>query len=183
MSNQLKIPVNTNDHHLNTLHAPVILLEYGDYECPYSAVATTLFSRLLKEYRTDLCFVYRHFPLKGIHPFSELAAVAAEAAGEQNKFWEYHELLFTNQEELSEEQIENLALKLELDMDLFQSDLGRYDLVEKVRSDHHGGIQNGVQSTPTIFINGFQYEGQTSYWPLREAIELELTGERSSASF
>lgn len=180
MSIQLKIPVNENDHHKNSLRAPVILLEYGDFECPYCAVASTVISRLLQEYRSDLCFAFRHFPLKGIHPEAEMAAVAAEAAGEQDMFWEMHNLLFAGQENLSKKSIYMLAKKIRLDMDRFQIDMERYDLLEKVRSDHQGGIQSGVQSTPSIFINGFQFEGSTSYWPLKEAIEIELGSSQSS---
>lgn len=182
MSNKLKLPVNENDHHRNSLRAPVILLEYGDFECPYCAVASTVIARLLQEYRSDLCFAFRHFPLKGIHPSAELAAIASEAAGLQDKFWDMHNLLFAGQENLSKKSITMLAKKIRLDMDQFQIDMERYDLLEKVRNDHHTGIQSGVQSTPSIFINGFQFEGSTSYWPLKEAIEIEL-GSRESVSF
>lgn len=180
MSNQLKIPVNENDHHKNSLRAPVILLEYGDFECPYCAVASSVTDRLLQEYRSDLCFVFRHFPLKGIHPNAELAALAAEAAGEQEKFWDMTKLLFAQQENLSKKTVEMLARKIRLDMDQFQDDLGRFDLLEKVRSQHHSGTLSGVQSTPTFFINGMLFEGSSSYWPLREAIENELSGGRSA---
>lgn len=180
MSKKLKIPVNENDHHKNSLRAPVIILEFGDYECPYCAVAATVIDRLLQEYRSDICFAFRHFPLTGIHPSAELAAVAAEAAGQQEKFWEMHNLLFAGQENLSKKSIYMLAKKIRLDMDRFQIDMERYDLLEKVRSNHHDGIQSGVQSTPTIFINGIQFEDSTSYWPLREAIETELGSGQSS---
>lgn len=180
MSNKLKFPVNENDHHQNSLSAPVILLEYGDFECPYCAVAAPMISKLLKEYRRDVCFVYRHYPLKGIHPYAEVAAIASEAANQQDKFWEMHEYLFINQEHLSNENIDKIAQAIGLDVGLFQQDLGRYDLLEKVRSDQHGANLSGVQSTPTLFINGFQYEGATSYWSLREAVEIELSGLKSA---
>ncbi len=176
MSSKLTIPVNENDHHLNYLHAPVILLEYGDYECPYSAVAAPKLNRLVKEYSSELCFAYRHFPLKNIHDYAEVAALAAEAAGQQNEFWRYHELLFDNQEHLSQKTFERLAKSLGLDLIKFKEDLGRYDLLEKVRSDHQEGNSSGVQSTPTLFINGFIYDGPTNYWSLKEAIEIELNG-------
>lgn len=182
MRDRLRIPVNENDHHKNSLRAPVILLQYGDFECPYSAVASTVIDRLMQEYRSDVCFAFRHFPLNGIHASSELASVAAEAAAEQDKFWDMHNLLFAGQENLSRKTIYMLAKKIRLDMDRFQIDMDRYDLLERVRSDHNGGVQSEVQSTPTIFINGHHFEGSSSYWPLREAIEIEL-GSRDSASY
>jgi protein-disulfide isomerase len=175
--------IDDNDHYHGNLNAPVEIIEYGDFECPYSGVAAQVIDQLLTEYDSQICFAYRHFPLGGIHPEAELAAVASEAAAEQNHFWEMHKLLFENQANLSKNLIEMLARKLLLDMDKFIQDMQREDLLEKVRSHHQSGVRSGVEATPAIFINAQKYEGSSAYWPLRGAIELQLGGTGQSAVF
>jgi protein-disulfide isomerase len=183
MGTLLNKTINENDHYQGNLNAPVGLVEYGDFECPYSGVAARVIDQLLAEYDSNLCFAFRHFPLAGIHPEAEFAALSSEAAAEQNHFWEMHKLLFENQEHLSKNLIELLARKLRLDMDKFLHDMQRNELLEKVRSQHQSGKESGVEATPVIYINGQKYEGSSTYWPLREAIELELSGPAQSASY
>lgn len=176
MGVNLRMPPNQLDHHLGPLNAPVLLVEYGDFECPYCAVAISVVTQLIKEYKTDICYVYRHFPLKGIHPDAEIAAYAAESAGKQDKFWEMLNLLFENQEHLSNEIVFVLARQIGLDMGQFTHDIQSYEVAEKVHNDARSGHESGVEHTPTFFINGVLFEGSTNYWPLREAIEESLRG-------
>jgi protein-disulfide isomerase len=179
MATKLMTPPSLNDHHQGTLNAPVVLVEYADFECPYCEVVASVIDQLRSEYRADLCFVFRHFPLNGIHPDAELAAMASEAADQQGQFWNMHQVLYKNQDHLSRDMIEMLARRLKLDMDQFHHDIQRYDLREKIKNDHRSGRESGVESTPSIFINGSRFEGSSSYWPLREVIETHLGGGES----
>lgn len=176
----LRVPANKNDHFLGPLHAPVVLVEYGDYECPYSAVAAPVIERLIQEYKSSLCLVFRHYPLKTLHSHSEYAALAAEAADRQGKFWHMHKLLFQNYDSISPARIDQLASELDLNMNLFHKDIERQELKAKVENDYLTGMQSEVNATPSIFINDLHYEGSSSYWPLRESIEQQLRGGESA---
>lgn len=167
---KLKTPPTTLDHHRGPLTAPVFLVEYGDFECPYCGAAYPVFERLIAEFKNDLCFVYRHFPLKNIHPHSELAARAAEAADQQKQFWPMHHLLFENQGALSSENILKMAEFLNLDLDRFHTDLRRDDLLQRLRADFNNGIRSGVNGTPTVYINDFRFNGPPLDKPLEEVI-------------
>lgn len=180
MSLTLRAPASKNDHFLGPLHAPVVLVEYGDYECPYSAVAAPMLEMLLQEYKSSLCLVYRHYPLKTLHSQSEYSALAAEAADRQGKFWHMHKLLFQNYDSLSPEKIDQLAHELDLNMGLFHKDIERHELKAKIEHDYLTGVQSEVNATPSIFINDLRYEGSSSYWPLRESIEQHMRGGESA---
>lgn len=181
MESVLRIPANEFDHHRGNLNSEVVLIQYGDYECPYSALLAKDMDLLIKEFQGSLCHVYRHFPQTGIHEYSEVAALAAEAAGEQNKFWELHTLLFENSEDISGDLIRLLARKSGLDMSQFEDDMHRFDLFDKVRNDHKNAVEAGIRSTPTVYINGVLYQDSSSYWPLKEAIELANNNYRSAS--
>lgn len=180
MSLTLRVPASKNDHFLGPLHAPVVLVEYGDYECPYSAVAAPVLERLIQEYKSSLCLVFRHYPLKALHSQSEYAALAAEAADRQGKFWQMHKLLFQNYDSITLEKIDRLAIELDLNMNLFHRDIERREIKAKVEHDFLTGVQSEVNATPSIFINDLRYEGSSSYWPLRESIEKNLSGGESA---
>lgn len=180
MTFTLREPADKNDHCLGPLHAPVVLVIYGDYECPYSAVAAPMIEKLAHEYKSNLCVVYRHFPMKTIHSQAEYAAKAAEAADRQGKFWQMHKLLFKNYDSLSTKKIDQLAEELDLNMNLFYKDIERQEIVEKIQNDILSGVTSEVSSTPSIFINDLRYDGSSSYWPLRETIEKSLAGGESA---
>ena len=180
MENALNIPANEFDHHRGDISSQVMLVQYGDYECPYSAALAGDIDQLMNEFQGILCHVYRHFPQSGIHEFSEIAALAAEAADQQDKFWTLHGLLFENSEELSGDMIRLLARKSGLDMEVFEADMHRFDLFDKVKEDHANAVEAGIKSTPTLFINGVLYQDSSSYWPLKEAIELAHNNFRSA---
>lgn len=176
MSFTLKAPATRSDHHIGSLNAAVIIVEYADYECPHSARSHLLVQKIIKEFKHDICYVYRHFPVTDIHPHSALAAMAAEAADQQSKFWEMHDLLFKNIFNLSAESITVLAEALELDIQRFLIDLEREDLINRVRSDIDTGEESGVTKTPTFFLNGIILEEEATYSALKKNI-LELKKE------
>lgn len=171
MTSSLRSQPDKNDHIIGPLHAPVVVVEYGDYECPYSATAAPALEQIIHELRPHLCFIYRHFPMKTIHPMSYYAAQAAEAADRQGLFWKMHKSLFTHSENLSKRVIDQIAEEIGLNMNLFHQDLLREDIKERIDYSILSGVQSEVSGTPSIFINDLQYEGSSSYYPLRETIE------------
>lgn len=160
---QLTPSVNSNDHFFGTNPvAPIELVEYGDYECPYCGRAYPIVKEIKQQLGNNIRFVFRNFPLSKIHPNAFPAALATEAAGLQGKFWEMHDLVFEHQKELDAERILLLADRLGLDATRFQSDLQQQALIDKVEQDFESGIRSGVNRTPTFFINGKKYEGDWS---------------------
>lgn len=171
---KLKPVVSAKDHHLGNSKASIILVEYGDFECPHCRHAHPLIKRLLKERGDSLDFVFRNFPLQEIHPHAYLSAIAAEAAGKQDKFWEMHDLIFENQPKLSDAFLMSLAQHIGLDLTQFVEDMKDEDIRKKIDMDFESGIRSGVNGTPTFFLNGspvFTYD--ESYESLVEAIQLE----------
>ena len=170
----LRIPVTPADHVDGPDDAPVTMVEYGDYECPFCGLAFPNVKLAQKRFRKKLRFVFRHFPLTEAHPFAEAAAEAAEYAGTHNRFWEMHDGLYTHQDELG------LALILNLGRALRLSDLGLRDAVAqrrfaaKIQADFLGGVRSGVNGTPSFFINGEKHEGSYSYQDLAAAIDAHL---------
>jgi protein-disulfide isomerase len=155
----LDVPVGPEDHIQGPENAPLTLVEYADYECPYCGDAHVVVKRLQDELGPRLRFVFRNFPLTQVHPYAQLAAEAAEAAGAQNRFWEMHERLYENQAALSPELIRAAAQGLGLDMERFEKDLASGQFRERVKNDFMGGIRSGVPGTPTFFINGERHDG------------------------
>jgi protein-disulfide isomerase len=139
--------------------APVTLLEYGDFECPHCAAARPVLEGLVAEDPKAIRLVYRHFPITTIHPHSLAAAEAAEAAGAQGKFWEMHDMLFTHQQQLEDEDLRAHAAAIDLDLRRFDRDMEEHVHLDEVKRDFHRGVQDGVNGTPTIFINGLRYDG------------------------
>lgn len=172
-STKLKVPISEFDHYCGPLNAPVNMVEYGDFECPHCATAFIEVERTIHALGTNLCFVYRHFPLVSLHPHAELAALASEAADQQAKFWHMHHLLFQNSEHLSEESIFEMAEELELDMDQFSMDMQSDELRNRVHRQFTGGVRSGVNGTPTFFINSYRYEGPHSYLAFKQVIQTE----------
>jgi protein-disulfide isomerase len=151
---ELTVPVNEQDHTLGPATAPVALVMYGDYECPYTALANQFVAELREELGEQLRLVYRHFPLADVHPDAERAAEAAEAAAAQGRFWEMHDALFEQQASLRERDLVRYAAALGLDRDRFSQDLNQHAGAERVSEDARGGRESGVHGTPTFFING-----------------------------
>jgi protein-disulfide isomerase len=152
-------PVSERDHVKGPEDAPVTLVEYGDYECPYCGMAYQVVKSAQRELGKQLRFVFRNFPLAEAHPHARNAAQAAEAAAAQGKFWEMHDALFEHQEALEAEDIIGYAKSLGLDMVQFGKDLENPTYAKRVRDDFRSGVKSGVNGTPTFFINGSRYEG------------------------
>lgn len=176
----LKIQPNVHDHRIGSLHAPAILIEYGDFQCPHCQMTVSILDTLIKEYDQDLCFIYRHFPLTTIHPNAGVAAVASEAANVQGQFWQMHHLLFANQFDLSSENIFEMARTLNLDMKRFLDDIEREDFAEKVRVDYNSGLRSGVNGTPTLFLNGIRFDGAPSLELLQDVIDKLINENRAA---
>jgi protein-disulfide isomerase len=164
----LVVPVGDDDHCLGPPTAAVQLVEYGDYECPYCGAAYSVTKELRRLLADELQFVYRHFPLTQVHPHARDAALAAEAAGAQGRFWEMHHQLYTNQDRLSLADLLAHAQVLELDLERFARDLEQRTFEPKIRADFLGGIRSGVNGTPTFFINGVRHNGR---WDLPSVLE------------
>jgi protein-disulfide isomerase len=152
-------PVSAADHALGPPTAPVTLVEYGDYECPYCGAAHPVVKEIYRQLGDELRFVFRHFPLTRVHPHAERAAEAAEAAGAQGRFWQMHDLLFENQNALEDEDLLVYANAIGLDVRRFVIELENGVYTPKVRADFLSGVRSGVNGTPTFFINGRRHEG------------------------
>ncbi len=150
----LAVPVSATDHVLGPEHAPVVLVEYGDFECPTCKQAAPAVRMLLTRFANRVRLVFRHFPLEEAHPHALAAAEAAESAGEQGKFWEMHDLLFANQEHLTLHHLHGYAERLGLDMARFTAEMDDHVYLQRVREHQAGGRRSHVRGTPGFFANG-----------------------------
>jgi protein-disulfide isomerase len=155
--------------------APVTLVEYGDYECPYCGAAYPIVKRLQKKMGKDLRFVFRNFPLAESHPHALAAARAAEAAGLQTKFWEMHDLLYENQTTLEARNLKTFAQTLELDIDQWaHAFTSGEEITARLEEDWNSGVRSGVNGTPTFFINGVRHDASFTYPVLLAALQRPL---------
>lgn len=164
-SAQLVVPVSERDHIAGSLDAPVVLVEYGDFECPHCGRAYPIVKGAKRALGDELAVVYRHFPLAEIHPHATLAAEAAEAAGAQGAFWEMHDILFGHQNALEPENLLAYADMLGLDRAQFAREVDTGVHSAKVREDFRSGVRSGVNGTPTFFINGERFDGNWADLP------------------
>jgi protein-disulfide isomerase len=177
----LKVPVTQSDHIKGSEHAPVTLVEYGDYECPHCGRAHPIVKAVEKHFGSQLKSVYRHFPLTQIHPHAEAAAETAEFAGARDRFWQMHDGLFENQPRMGIPLMLGLAEDLGLSATDLLTVLQRGDYAPVVRNHFLGGVRSGVNGTPTFFINGYRYDGLYEFEYLVEAINEELSRARTPA--
>ena len=150
----LAVPVSAADHTLGADHAPVTVVEYGDFECPSCKNAVPGVKMLLADYGDRIRFVYRHFPLEEPHPHALAAAEAAETAAQQGKFWEMHELLFANQAHLTSTHLHGYAERIGLDMARYTSEMDDHVYLQRIREHVAGGKRSHVRGTPGFFVNG-----------------------------
>ncbi len=144
-----------------------LIVEYGDYECPYSRRAFREIEQVERQLGDRVRFAFRHFPLTEIHPHALAAAAAAEAAALQDRFWNMHELLFHRQKALADDDLPRYAAELGLDVARFESDLTGTAVLGRVRRDVQSGLASGeVRGTPTLFIDGVVYRGGYDVAPL-----------------
>jgi len=148
-------PVNPDrDHWRGGARAAVTLVEYGDYQCPYSRMAFRAIQRLEQQLGGQLRFVFRHLPLTRIHPHALAAAHLAEAAALQGRFWPMHELLFSHQQALEEPDLLGYADRLGLDRGRLGVDLDGRTVWQRVQVDADSALASGARGTPTLFVNG-----------------------------
>jgi protein-disulfide isomerase len=171
---RLTVPINQYDHVIGPSTATVTLLEYGDYECPYCRAAFGTVEQVRELFAEDLRFAYRHFPLTQIHPHALEAAIAAEGAAAEGRFWEMHAILFANQERLTQPDLLRYAQILGLDPVRFRNHLMNRTFEARVRRDFLSGVRSGVNGTPTFFINDVRHNGGWDLPSLVDAIRSEL---------
>jgi protein-disulfide isomerase len=167
-------PVSAHDHVQGPAKAPVTLVEFGDFECPYCGAAYPVVKQLQRLFKTQMRFVFRHFPLTQIHPHAEHAAEAAEAVGAQGKFWEMHDTIFEHQEALRDADLVRYGASVGVDPQVIIDALATHAYLNRIKSDFMSGVRSGVNGTPTFFINGEKYDGAYDLESLREAINAEI---------
>ena len=157
---KLTVPVSIGlDHVRGSINAPITIVEYGDYECPYTGGAYPVVKEIMKQFDERIYFVFRNFPLNDIHPHAQHAAESAEAAAAQGKFWQMHDYLFEHQKALDDSHILEYAQKVGLeDIRKFKDEVSRHVYAPLIEESLKGGIDSGVEGTPTFFINGVRYE-------------------------
>ncbi|GGF51599.1 hypothetical protein GCM10007301_08820 [Azorhizobium oxalatiphilum] len=150
--------VGPSDHVQGPANAPVTLVEYGDYECPYCGETYPVLKEVQRLMGDKLRFVFRNFPLSQMHPHAVRAAELAEAAAAAGRFWEAHDLLYEHQDALGNFSLMDYGARLGLDAAALEAAFaGRYDA--KIEADFSGGVRSGVNGTPSLFINGQRYDG------------------------
>ena len=151
---QLTQPIQSFDHLRGDAHAPVKVVEYGDFECPNCKQAAPAVKLLLERFEERVCYAWRHYPLTDVHPHAMMAAQAAEAAGAQGKFWSMHDVLFENQTHLDAHHLRGYAERLGLDMARYTAEMDDEIYLQRVREHMESGKASGVRGTPTFFVNG-----------------------------
>jgi protein-disulfide isomerase len=167
---RLNEPVGGRDHIRGPLSAEVSLVEYGDFECPYCRAAEPIVTGLIEAMGDKLSVVFRHFPLREVHPHAEHAAEVAEAAAVQGKFWEMHDELFANQHALDDASLVKYAAELSLDSDRVSRELASHEHAGRVAEDQESGLDSGVNGTPTFYIDGTRYDGPVALRDMLAAI-------------
>lgn len=167
--------LTAEDHFIGNKESSVVLLEYGDFECPACGTYHPVLKQLKAEYGDRVAFSYRHFPLNAIHRSADISARAAEAAALQGKFWEMHDKLFENQRQWTtgsaEEVIIGYAREIGLDVEQFRSDLASEGVAAAVEQDRLSGVRSSVNSTPSFFLNGIKIQNPRSAEEFRRLLD------------
>ena len=150
----LAVPVDASDHTLGPEHARVVVVEYGDFECPICKQAAPTVRLLLERFPNRVRVAFRHFPLEQAHPHALAAAEAAESAGEQGKFWEMHDLLFAHQDRLDAKHLSSYAEQLGLDMARFTAEMDDHVYMQRIREHQDSERRSRIRGTPGFFVNG-----------------------------
>jgi protein-disulfide isomerase len=169
---RLTLPVGERDHSQGRSDAPLVLVEYGDYQCPYCGAAYPIVKRIQKELGSSLRFVFRNFPITNSHPQAEWAAETAEAAAAQGKFWEMHDFLYEHQRFMGDEAyFAKNETRLKLDATRIAHEVAKGAYSSRIEEDYTSGIRSGVNGTPTFFINGTRYDGYPEFGPMISALK------------
>jgi protein-disulfide isomerase len=173
-------PVVTDDDHVRgPADAPVTVVEYGDYECPYCRGAFRDVHEMLDEYPGKIRFVFRNFPIQQLHPHAEQAAEAAEAAAAQGKFWEMYELLLQPYAHLDTDSLTSYAELIGLDIGRFREDITELRYARKIDADMQEGLRNGVNATPKFYVNGRRVDGKVPLEHLEELVRTVIAADGS----
>jgi len=168
---QLTVPVGASDHVQGRENAMVTLVEYGDYECSYCGQAFPLIKHAQAQMGDKLRFVFRNFPLAEMHPHAARAAEAAEDADAQGKFWEMHDMLYENQQNLEDADLTGYANRLGLDEKKFAAAMKAEKSDARIQADFMSGAESGVNGTPSFFINGVRFDGNWQGDGLLQALQ------------
>jgi len=166
------------DHVRGSLNAPVILTEYGDFECPYCGDAYRVLEAMRAKYRERLALVFRHYPLE-MHPHAEAAAEAAEEAARAGKFWEMYDQLYRHQKALTGADLAAYGEAIGVPGEKITSAIEQRSHRARIERDQRSGDESGVEGTPALYLNGFAYDGEVSVEALEEAIERALSAGRA----
>jgi len=167
--------VSARDHAQGLGDAPLTLVEYGDYQCPYCRMAYPIVKQLQKKLGKNLRFVFRNFPLTQSHPYAGIAAEVAEASELFGAFWPMHDMIYERQPELSPESLVVWAQELGIEEKKLEKAIEKPEIAKRIQEDRMSGIRSGVNGTPTFFINGIRFDGSPDYKSLLEALEEKQT--------
>lgn len=166
-------PAEMEEHIRGNHDAPVAIVEFSDFQCPYCGAVQPTLEQLLQEYPEDVGIIYRHFPLPS-HDYAAKAAEASECASDQGMFWEYHDMLFQNQKSLDMNSLKGYAARLGLNSTAFNACLDSGVMSQRVRFAQDSGVENGVSGTPTFLINGRKIYGNQPYSVFKAEVEKAL---------
>jgi len=167
---ELSVPIDASDHVLGEPHAPVELVEFGDFECPNCKQAAPAVKLLLERFPGRIRFAFRHFPLEEVHPHALPAAEVAEIAAAQDKFWPMHDLLFDQQLHLKAANLRSYAERLQLDMTRYAAELDDHIYLQRIREHMQIARHSGVRGTPTFFVNGRLHDVSFGMQRLHDAV-------------
>lgn len=170
----LVAPVTATDHTLGPDHAPITVVEYGDFECPTCKQAAPSLKLLLQHFPGQVRLVFRHFPLEEVHPHALCAAEASEVAAAQGKFWEMHDLLFTHQLHLKSAQLHSYAEQVGLDLARYTAEMDDEIYRQRIREHIDSGRRSGVRGTPGIFLNGVIHDVSAGMQSLFDKVQATL---------
>jgi protein-disulfide isomerase len=163
----------SGDHVRGSIEAPVVITEFGDFECPYCGAAYGVLESVRAAYGDRIALVFRHFPLR-MHPHAQAAAEAAEAAGSAGKFWEMYDQLYRHQNALTNRDLQQHAEAVGVDPESVKRAIEDRTYHERIERDLQSGDQSGVPGTPALYINGFAYDDTVSVDALSETIDRAL---------
>ena len=161
---------SARDHARGDLDAPLVVVHFGDFECPYSGALAPLLTQIQSELGDKMCLIFRAFPLSDIHPHAFNAALAAQASGEL--FWPMHDLLFANQRALSDADLTDYAAQLGIERDEFLAAMSAPQTRASVEASVQSGRQSGAHGTPTLFVNGEFHDNDEQLWKSAKLLPL-----------
>ncbi|MFC1599070.1 DsbA family protein [Patescibacteria group bacterium] len=167
---KINIEISADDHIRGNVDAPITIVEYSDFQCPYCSKFHSTMKQVVEAYPNEVRWVYRHFPLDSIHPIARKAAEASECASDQDKFWEYNDLVYENQQGLSLADLSDFASQLSLNTSQFEECLSSDKYKNRVEAQLQDGLTKGVRGTPGTFINGQKLPGAVPYETIEEII-------------